>query len=106
MPEININQVNQKKAKGGARTGAGRKPGKVGKAKRELSEMAKEHAERALQTLVDIAQDLEAPHSARVSASNAILDRGYGKAPQSMELTGKDGGPVVFNTIYETKPAK
>ena len=36
--------------------GAGRKKGKVSKAKRELAEMAKEHAEDALLTLVEIAK--------------------------------------------------
>ena len=35
---------------------AGRKKGKVSKAKRELAEMVKEHAEDALLTLVEIAK--------------------------------------------------
>jgi hypothetical protein len=30
---------------------------------------------------VAISKDTEAPHAARVSASQAILDRAYGKAP-------------------------
>jgi len=77
---------------GGKRPGAGRKPGKVSKAKRELSEMAKEYAPEALTTLRDIMCDKEEPAAARVSAANTILDRGYGKAPQA--LTGPDGGPV------------
>jgi hypothetical protein len=29
-----------------------------------------------------------------VSAATALLDRGYGKPRQSLEHTGKDGGPV------------
>lgn len=80
---------------GGARPGAGRKPGKVGAAKRALADMAKDHAEAALRTLVEIAADSEAPHAARVSAANAILDRGYGKPPQALEHTGKEGGAIV-----------
>ena len=40
---------------------------------------AKEHGTLALQTLVDVMRDDEAPHAARVSAANAVLDRGYGK---------------------------
>ena len=47
--------------------GAGRKKGKVSKAKRELAEMAKEHAEDALLTLVEIAKGNSAA-SARVPA--------------------------------------
>ena len=90
---------------GGARSGAGRKPGKVGKAKRELIDMAKDHAERALSILVQIASDDEAPAAARVSAANAILDRGYGKPPQALEHTGKDGGQlqVVIQRFDERK---
>lgn len=70
--------------RGGARPGAGRKKGKVSKAKRELAEMAKEHAEAALLTLVDVASG-DCAASARVSAAIAILDRAYGKPPQALE---------------------
>lgn len=90
-------------ARGGKREGAGRKVGAVTAAKRELAEMAKDHAEAALETLVSIHKSGTEPASARVSAANAILDRAYGKPPQSLEHTGKDGGPVgiLFQTVYE-----
>lgn len=78
-------------AHGGARKGAGRKPGKVSQAKRTIAEMAKEHGPLALQTLVDVASDDGAPHAAKVSAANALLDRGYGKPAQSHDLTSSDG---------------
>ena len=55
-------------ARGGSRPGAGRKRGRVGQAKRELAEMAKEHAEAALLTLVEVASG-ECAASARVTAS-------------------------------------
>lgn len=77
---------------GGKRPGAGRKPGKVGKAKKELQDMAKDHAKEALETLRKIMTNDQEPAAARVSAANAILDRGYGKPPQA--LTGPDGGPM------------
>lgn len=80
---------------GGARPGAGRKPGKVGAAKRALAEMAKDHAEAALETLASIHSDIEAPAAARVSAATAILDRAYGKPAQSLEHTGADGAPLM-----------
>lgn len=63
---------------GGARPGAGRKPGVVSAAKRELQSMAKDHAERALQVLAEVMESAESD-AARVAAANAILDRGYGK---------------------------
>ncbi|MEM7730675.1 MAG: hypothetical protein AAF311_15645 [Pseudomonadota bacterium] len=86
---------------GGARPGAGRRKGHVTAAKRELRDMAKEHAQSALQTLVSIAQSNHEPAAARVSAANAILDRGYGKPPQALEHTGKDGGPLETITRVE-----
>lgn len=79
---------------GGKRPGAGRKPGKVGAAKRDLMSMAKEHAHAALITLVEIAKDSRAPHAARVSAATAILDRGYGKPSQAMTVGNPDGTPM------------
>lgn len=79
---------------GGARPGAGRKPGKVSKAKMALSESAKKYGQEALKVLVDVAKDDQQPAAARVSAATAILDRGYGKPPQSLEVAGPEGGPV------------
>lgn len=85
--------------RGGKRQGAGRKPGKVGQAKRQLMDMAKDHAEAALKTLADIAEDNEAPHSARVSAATAILDRAYGRPPQSMTVGNPDGSAFAPSVI-------
>lgn len=87
--------------RGGKRTGAGRKPGKVGAAKRALSEMAKEHAGAALKTLASIASDGES-EAARVTAAVAILDRAYGKPVQAHELTGKDGKDLPVPTAPVT----
>lgn len=83
---------------GGKRPGAGRKPGRVSKAKRELADMAKDHAESALDVLAEIMQDNQQPAAARVSAANALLDRGYGKPAQAVQVTGAEGGPVTVVT--------
>ena len=79
---------------GGKRPGAGRPPGKVGAAKRNLADLAKGHAEAAMKTLVDIAKDRQAPPAARVSAATAILDRGFGKPAQAMTVGNPDGTPM------------
>ena len=76
---------------GGPRPGAGRKPGKVSKAKLDIAERAKTHGEAALLTLVEVMQDTDAPHNARVSAANALLDRGYGRPLQGVDHTSSDG---------------
>ena len=85
-------------AHGGVRKGAGRPPGKVSQAMRDIAKMAKEHGEMALDVLVEVARDKEAPHASRISAATALLDRGYGKPIQAVEgkmsftvtLTGDD----------------
>jgi hypothetical protein len=86
---------------GGKRPGAGRKPGAVSKAKRELAEMAKDKAERALEVLAEIMERGESD-AARVSAATAILDRGYGKPFQAVHHAGHDGGPGPIAAVrYE-----
>lgn len=87
--------------RGGKREGAGRRPGRVSAAKRALAEMARDHAEGALETLASIHADKTQPASARVSAATAILDRAYGKPPQALEHTGKDGGPITTATVFD-----
>lgn len=57
-------------------------PGGRPKAVVSLTELAREHTESAVRTLVGIMENGEASPSARVSAASALLDRGYGKPPQ------------------------
>jgi hypothetical protein len=77
--------------RGGKREGAGRKPGQIPKAKRELMDMAKEHADGALLVLVDRMNDVAESGSNRISAATAILDRAYGRPRQMIEGPGPDG---------------
>lgn len=80
--------------RGGKRLGAGRRKGSRNRATSEqlgtLTEMAQSHARVALETLVSIARDGES-EAARVSAANAILDRGYGKPVQGIDHKSSDG---------------
>ena len=34
------------------------------------------------------------PPMAQLAAANALLDRGYGRPAQAVEMSGKDGGPI------------
>jgi hypothetical protein len=88
--------------KGGARPGAGRKRGSVSKAKLDLAERAKEYADEMLATLHQIAVSGES-EPARVTAACALLDRGYGKPRQSVEMTGKDGGPIEHSVVNDAE---
>lgn len=62
-----------------------------GRPKKDLSLAAKAqaHAQDAIDTLVEVMKDKEATPSARVGAASEILDRGFGRAPQSLEVEHK-----------------
>jgi hypothetical protein len=57
----------------------------VAKAPVEIRSLARSHTEKALATLAEIMCEPTAPHSARVSAASALLDRGWGKPDQRLE---------------------
>lgn len=89
---------------GGIRRGAGRKPGSPNKStiaqKLTISEAAQSHAAVALKVLVEIAMGGDS-EAARVSACNAILDRGFGKAPQTVDLGNKDNEPFKTSSAVD-----
>jgi hypothetical protein len=72
---------NPKWTKGGPSPNPGGRP----KVIRAVQVAAREHTEEAIDTLVTIMGDEKAHDSARVSAANAILDRGWGRAAQVVE---------------------
>jgi hypothetical protein len=51
----------------------------------EIRSAARSHTRTAINTLVGVMRSKDATHAARVSAANAILDRGWGKAAQALE---------------------
>ena len=75
---------------GGKRPNAGRPKGKVSEAKRAIAEVAQEHAQDMLNVLVKIAKNDEQPASARVSAANAVIERGYGKPVTPIQDVSQD----------------
>jgi hypothetical protein len=71
-------------------------PGGRHKGVAEVMALARTYTKAAIETLVGIMQDEQAPKPARVAAASAILDRGYGKPPQAIEHSG-DG--VVLQVV-------
>lgn len=92
-------QSKKSNGRGGYRPRAGRKPGAVSKLKREIAGEAQAYASVALTTLAEIAENGE-KEAARVSAAIALLDRGYGKPHQAVELQGAGGGPMVVQVEF------
>jgi hypothetical protein len=64
----------------------------------EIRSLARSHTRTALNVLVGIMRSKDATAAARVSAANAILDRGWGKATQTIE-TGDDGPLELIHRI-------
>ena len=54
---------------------------------REVEALARTHTTTAISVLAEIATDKTAPASARVSAADTLLDRGWGKAKQVVEIS-------------------
>lgn len=67
---------------------------------KHVRELARQYTEVAVTTLVEVMEAGSGP--AKVAAANAILDRGWGKAPQPM--TGEEGGPV--EVVFRWKSEK
>ena len=74
----------------------------MSKAPADLRSLARAHTELGIQTLAGIARN-STSDTARVSAAQALLDRGWGKPAQPH--TGEDGDiRVTLRTITEGKP--
>ena len=68
----------------------GRQKGTKNKTTIDVKELALVHGPKCMEVLADLAVNADA-ESVKVSACKEILDRAYGKAPQFVEHTGKDG---------------
>jgi hypothetical protein len=64
----------------------------------EIRSLARSHTRTAINALVGVMRSRKATHAARVSAANAILDRGWGRAPQALE-NGEDGALELVHRI-------
>jgi hypothetical protein len=75
----------------------------------DAASLAREHTVAAIATLATIMQDTVVPASARVSAATALLDRGYGRAPQSLDvsqrLTLSEEFEVFVRELQIARPA-
>jgi len=72
------------------------------KAPTDIRSLARSHTEAAIRTLAGIMRQPKAPSAARVAAAQALLDRGWGKAAQSM--TGESGeGPVELVIKWQSE---
>ena len=59
----------------------------MAKAPADIRSLARAHTARAIQVLAGIMDQPDSPHAARVSAATALLDRGWGKPSQTVDMT-------------------
>ena len=59
----------------------------MAKAKEEIRSLARKHTATAVRTLAGIMNSRKAQPSARVSAAQALLDRGWGRPEQPVDVT-------------------
>jgi hypothetical protein len=67
------------------------------KAAAQIKALARKHSRAAIKTLAAIMNQADGPATARVSAAQALLDRGWGKAAQP--IAGEDDGVGVLARI-------
>lgn len=72
----------------------------MAKANTEIRSLARAHTESALKTLAGIMNQEQAPPAARVSAAQALLDRGWGKPTQPI-AGDDDADPIRTVTKIE-----
>lgn len=64
----------------------GRPKGALNKSTKDIKALAQKHGPRAINTLVSI-MDAGETQAVRVAAARELLDRGYGKAAQTIDAT-------------------
>jgi hypothetical protein len=84
----------------GRKTG-GRTKGTPNKVLVDVKAAAQLHATDAIAALASIMRNGEMPPAARVSAAKELLDRGYGKAPQTIDQTTTVKPPLPVLTQKE-----
>jgi hypothetical protein len=73
----------------GVKTG-GRKAGTPNKVTADIKALAQEYGASAISTIVGIMNTSE-NDTARLAAAKELIDRGYGKASQAVEVNGEVG---------------
>lgn len=95
--------MKEHKQKGGARPGAGRPKGAPNKASGEIKAIARQYGPAAIRKLARMAglvgKKPAETEAVRVTAMRDLLDRGYGKPTQGIEIAPTEGFEVLLDRI-------
>jgi hypothetical protein len=89
---------------GGPRPNSGRPPGPARhpSSLKKMRELAQSYTEEAIEALVDIMRTAEEPRD-RLLAINILLDRGYGKPKEHVQIEQQDTLTKRYQTLEEIK---
>lgn len=85
------------------------KPGQSGnpsgrpKANHKVTELARRYTEEAVATLATLMVDEGVSARARIAAANSLLDRAWGRPPQSIELDAGDAPSLLRVEFVKSK---
>jgi hypothetical protein len=75
-----------------------------GRPKDSITALARQYTGDAIKTLVEICKDPQAPPAPRVAAATVLLDRGWGRAVQTTDITSN--GDTVRYVIMAVPEAE
>ena len=96
-------QIQRKSKRGGSRPGAGRRKGSITKATADVRLLAQQYGPDAMRELARLASKANS-ETARVAAIKELLDRGYGRSPQPLQVGGDPEGVPIANTFTWLPP--
>ena len=68
----------------------------------ELRKLAREYTKDAIETLAQIMVDVKASEASRIAAANSLLDRGYGRPLQAVDLDVSEPISSIVRTIVDS----
>ena len=77
----------------------GRPKGAVNKSTAEIRALAQQYGPEAIQTLASIMRNEDNDPRARHASAKELLDRGYGKSMQPVEMSGPEGGALTVQNL-------
>lgn len=101
-PEYDGNEETVEEVLSKRRKTGGRVAGTPNKEKKfDVVKIARQYGLRAIATVVEVMEDEEESGAVRLAAANSLLDRGFGRAKQTVEHSGLDGEDIQHRLVIE-----
>jgi hypothetical protein len=99
----NIKTRIKRDGRGGKREGAGRPFGSKSRVTSEFKQYVRQYTEKAIEFYVSVLNDPEADLVWKFAAADRLLDRGYGRPAQEVNVSQEHNMPVEFKTFEEVR---